>query len=601
MFKINDVIRMSRPVMQSTRVVTMVETHVIARVNLPATADHPDPLKRPYAPMLRCGIPADASRMVPWSQPDAGAEITCEGCAGPGPATGEQPDAQLDAIMNGPATGAGGVPWLAGRKGNGKRMHGIPDRADWQSRPVTSGRGKNKITRLVVEWRAACGTLVGGWDSEANVPVAPSESEDAVPVMVPGSDPVATGEPNITRYAPHATEWGASGGVQWCGNCAGVFKALRGPVAPKGVLTSKAAENVAAHGEATDRQERANARAAWLGQVLPRVRLTLGDHGAPDVHAGDLVVVGKGGPVHAGALDGEARMMLVCRTGVMRGGWKRPKEGRETVTCVPCRIALYGAKDSMIIPQAVLDVITRPATLPDAVRFASVDSGSNLSDHSAETETILSTETSVRLTESDRAERRFPYEVPPPGFRGGSTGRFRVGLDAEERKERKALERADSRQTMNRAWNTLGPFRPTHRDASGGRTMRTMIISRGTAERLRGMFDGPAGMGRVSGWDYVKAMGALPASVKATLNKEERARLYGGGAALAARRKATRDARRKGAALIETVDVKARRLAGKRENPADRAEDMLRRDRSAVYGSGRDFSDRVASSIVGAR
>jgi hypothetical protein len=418
----------------------------------------------------------------------------------------------------------------------------------------------------------------------------------------------------VTMYAPHATDAGA-GGIQWCGNCAATFKALRGTVAPKGVLSSKTPANVDRYGEKSDAQDRANGRAAWLGRVLPLLTLTLGAHGET-IGAGSLVVVGKGGPVHAGALDAHGRMMLVCRVGVLsKGEWKRPKEDREDVTCPGCKAVIFDDSDlsAPFIRPLVMGAILRGTSLPDAERFAPLDSTSGLTDISSVTAPAVPARMTLpravrlpsgavvqiprtdstlrRVADSDSSQKRFPFDRARGEFRTGVRGKGDKSPYTEaERTERRAAERDDLTHGRARLWNEI-EFVATHHLAPGGKRHVTMVISRNIAERLGGMVTGPDG-DRVTGWDYVYAMGALPAHLKAILTREERARLYGGGKAAARRATATRKARTERAR-------DARGLAASREETFGRyrLDDGTRADRfgRVVYGSGRDFSDRAGS------
>jgi hypothetical protein len=153
MLKVDDVIRIAQ------------DTHRIVRTHHPVTELHPVP--RPLTfPAAGCGRSVDGRDLIPWALPAPGAEVTCTDCVGAGPAVQVLiPDAALDVPYTVPAVG-----WTAGRKGKGKRMHGIPDVSVWSTVEVTSGRGKNKSTRHVVQWEAACGDVVGGWDGEVTVP-----------------------------------------------------------------------------------------------------------------------------------------------------------------------------------------------------------------------------------------------------------------------------------------------------------------------------------------------------------------------------------------------------------------------------------------------
>lgn len=588
MFKINDLIRIGS------------ETHVIVRTHHPVTELHPDPRPLSYA-AAGCGRSVDGRDVIPWAPVPEGTPVTCrKGCAGTGPVVESlTPDAALDIPGTAPAAG-----WAAGRKGKGKRMHGIPDVSAWTTVPVTSGRGKNKTTRHVVQWAAACGDVVGGWDAEVTVPGGGASGDGN------GTAPDMRGpDGTVTRYAPHATDAGP-GGIQWCGNCAGVFKALRGTVAPKAVLTSKTPDNVGRYGERTDAQDRANARAAWLGRVLPLLVLTLGACGET-VADGSLVVVGKGGPVHAGALDGHGRMMLVCRTGVLsRSEWKRPAEGREVITCPGCRDTVFDMSDplSPVIRPLVMGAIMRGTSLPDAERFAPLDSGSGMTDVSSVTDTKIpvavpdrsgwnarTTDNALRrMADADSSQKRFPFDRARGEFRTGARGKGdRSPYTPEERKERRTAERDDLTNGRARLWNTV-EFTATHPAAPGGKRFVTMVISRNVAERLGSMVTGPDG-DRITGWDYVYAMGALPASVKAVLTREERARLYGGGKAMAKRATAARKARAERSATARGIAVSNGNAFARR-----RIDDGSRADRfgNVVYGTGRDFSDRAASRVI---
>jgi hypothetical protein len=397
-----------------------------------------------------------------------------------------------------------------------------------------------------------------------------------------------------------------------------VFKALRGTTAPKGVLTSKAPANVDRYGERTDAQDRANSRAAWLGRVLPLLTLTLGAHGAT-VGDGSLVVVGKGGPVHAGALDRYGRMMLVCRTGVLSPAeWRRPAEDRDSVSCQGCRETIFNESDPLApeIRPLVMGAIMRGTSLPDAERFAPVDSGSGLTDHTSVTAPAIAermtlprmvelpsgsvvriprTESTLRrMADTDAAQKRFPFDRARGEFRTGARAKgARSPYTAEERTERRTAEREDLTHGRARLWNTV-EFTATHDAAPGGKRFVTMVISRNIAERLGGMVTGPDG-GRITGWDYVYAMGALPASLKAILTREERARLYGGGKAAAKRATAARKARSERAAHARGVAVSQARAFGRR-----RVDDGSRADQfgNVVYGTGRDFSDRAGSRVI---
>lgn len=590
MFKINDLIRMSRPVMESATVRTVVETHTVARVTLPATADHPDADARPYAPLLGCGIPADASRMVPWAQPVPGDEITCKGCAGVGP--------RVD-VLPGPAPEIDRVEsprgWMAGRKGKGARMHGIPDPDSFVMIEQSKGRGKNKITFKVPVWESACGESVFDWDTsgkEAPVPVAPEGTEGTVP-SVAGPR---------TRYAPHMTDAGP-GGVQWCNGCSATYKGLRGVQAPKGVLTSKAPENVGRHGERTDAQDRANTRAAWLGEVLPHMTLTLGAHGET-IGSGSLAVVGKGGPVHAGYADAYGCMRLVCRTGVLpAAGWKEPKEGRESITCPGCRNTIFGEGETIL--KSIMDVIMRDESLSDLERFAPMDSGSGLSDYSAKVrgswaltgESPVSPEALRMLGDTDSTARRFPFDRARGDFRTGvkATG-DRAVYSADELAARKG-DQIGLDAAKLKPWNKIN-FVVTSDLAPGGKGARTMIISKNIAERLGSVYTMPDGK-RVTGWAYVGAMGALPGALKAILTREERARLYGGGKTLVARQSAARKARReRGAAAAGVVRSRTNRI-DLREGFGGRTDTAKARAVSGIFGGGRDFSDREFSRVIG--
>ena len=596
MFKIGDVIRIAS------------ETHMITRTHHPVTELHPHPRPLVYA-AAGCGRSVDAADVIPWAPVAADSEPTCKGCAGTGPAVESLArDAALEIPHTVPARG-----WIAGRKGKGARMHGIPDVTVWTTVPVTSGRGKNKSTRHVVQWEAACGESVGGWDSEATVPEASGNGSGGS-----GMVPDASGDDGtVTRYAPHMTDAGA-GGIQWCGKCAETFKALRGTVAPKGVLTSKAPANVDRYGEKSDAQDRANARAAWLGRVLPLVTLTLGTHGAT-VGPGSLVVVGKGGPVHAGALDAHGRMMLVCRTGVLsRTEWKRPEEDREDVTCGGCKGTIFNESDPLRpeIRPLVMGAILRGTSLPDAERFAPIDSGSGLTDHTSVTAPAIAERMTLpravklpsgavvqirrtdstlrRIADTDSSQKRFPFDRARGEFRTGARGKGeRSPYTPEERTERRTAEREDLTHGRARLWNTV-EFTATHHAAPGGKRHVTMVISRDIAERLGGMVTGPDG-DRITGWDYVYAMGALPASVKAVLTREERARLYGGGKAAARRATVARKARTERARDARGVAASREATFGRyRLDDGTRADQFGR----VVYGSGRDFSDRAGSRVI---
>lgn len=574
MFKIGDVIRIAS------------ETHMITRTHHPVTELHPDPRPLVYA-AAGCGRSVGGTDVIPWAPVAEGTDVTCKGCAGTGPAVESLArDAALEIPHTMPARG-----WIAGRKGKGARMHGIPDVTVWTTIPVTSGRGKNKSTRHVVQWEAACGESVGGWDSEATVPEASGNGSS-----VSGTVPDASGDDGtVTRYAPHMTDAGA-GGIQWCGKCAETFKALRGTVAPKGVLSSKAPANVDRYGEKSDAQDRANARAAWLGRVLPLLALTLGAHGET-IHPGSLVVVGKGGPVHAGALDARGRMMLVCRTGVLSGTeWKRPKEDREDVTCGGCKGTLFDVSDPLRpeIRPLVMGAILRGTSLPDAERFAPIDSGSGMTDHTSVTDTKAGSATLRRIADADSSQKRFPFDRARGEFRTGARGKGeRSPYTPEERTERRAAEREDLTHGRARLWNTV-EFTATHHAAPGGKRHVTMVISRNIAERLGGMVTGPDG-DRITGWDYVYAMGALPASVKAVLSREERARLYGGGKAAARRATVARKARTERARDARGVAASREASFGRyRLDDGTRADQFGR----VVYGSGRDFSDRAGSRVI---
>lgn len=569
MFKIGDVVRIAQ------------ETHRITRTHHPVTELHPQPRPLTYA-AAGCGRAVDGTDLIPWAPVAAGTEATCRGCAGTGPAVESlRPDAALEIPHTMPARG-----WIAGRKGKGKRMHGIPDVGVWTTVAATSGRGKKKVTRNVVQWEAACGDVVGGWDAEVTVPdSAAGGSGVSVPDM----------RGTATRYAPHATDAGP-GGIQWCGNCAAVFKALRGTVAPKGVLSSKTPDNVGRYGERTDAQDRANTRAAWLGRVLPLLALTIGT-GADVIGAGSLAVVGKGGPVHAGALDASGRMMLVCRTGVLsKGEWKRPDEGRESVTCPGCKETIFDLSDPLapFIRPLVMGAILRGTSLPDAERFAPLDSGSGMSDHTAGTDRVATAGTLRRMADADSSHKRFPFDRARGEFRTGARGKGdRSPYTPEERTARRDAEREDLTNGRARLWNTV-EFKATHAAAPGGKRFVSMVISRNIAERLGGMVTGPDG-DRITGWDYLFAMGALPAALKAILTREERARLYGGGKAAAKRAVAARKDRTERAGLACGMAVSRERAAGRR-----RIDDGSRADRfgNVVYGAGRDFSDRAASRVI---
>ena len=571
MFKVNDMIRIGS------------DTHMITRTHHPVTELHPDPRPLTYA-LAGCGRSVDGTDVIPFALPAMDAPATCKGCAGTGPVVEAlRPDTALD--VPGTLSPRG---WVAGRKGKGKRMHGIPDVTVWSVQTVQRGRGKAKGPVHIAVWEAACGEMVGGWDAEVTVTDASGPDGGSVPDMT-GDDGT------VTRYAPHATDAGA-GGIQWCGNCAATFKALRGTVAPKGVLSSKTPENVGRYGERTDAQDRANARAAWLGRVLPLLTLTLGAHGET-IGTGSLVVVGKGGPVHAGALDASGRMMLVCRAGVLsKGEWKRPNEDREDVTCPGCKETIFDTSDPLapFVRPLVMGAIMRGTSLPDAERFAPLDSGSGMTDHTAGTDRKAPSETLRRMADADSSQKRFPFDRARGEFRTGARGKgARSPYTPEERTARRTAERDDLTHGRARLWNTV-EFKATHPAAPGGMRHVTMVISRGIAERLGGMVTGPDS-NRITGWDYVYAMGALPASVKAVLTREEKARLYGGGKEAAKRATAARKARAERTA-------NARGVAVSRENTARRyrLDDGTRADQfgNVVYGTGRDFSDRAGSRVI---
>lgn len=571
MFKVHDMIRIGS------------DTHMITRTHHPVTELHP--VARPLTFALAgCGRSVDGTDVIPFALPAMDAPATCKGCAGTGPAVEAlRPDAALD--VPGTLSPRG---WVAGRKGKGKRMHGIPDVTVWSVHTVQRGRGKAKGPVHIAVWEAACGEMVGGWDAEVTMPDASGPDGGSVPDMT-GDDGT------VTRYAPHATDAGA-GGIQWCGNCAATFKALRGTVAPKGVLSSKAPENVGRYGERTDAQDRANARAAWLGRVLPLLALTLGGNGAT-VGETSLAVVGKGGPVHAGARDASGRMMLVCRTGVLSAGeWKRPAEGREDVTCPGCKGTIFDTTDPLapVIRPMVMGAIMRGTSLPDAERFAPIDSGSGMTDHTAGTDRKATSDTLRRMADADTSQKRFPFDRARGEFRTGARGKgARSPYTPEERTARRTAERDDLTHGRARLWNTV-EFKATHPMAPGGMRFVTMVISRNIAERLGAMVTGPDG-DRVTGWDYVYAMGALPASVKAVLTREERARLYGGGKAAAKRATAARKARTERAAHARGVVVSREHTARRY-----RLDDGTRADQfgNVVYGTGRDFSDRAGSRVI---
>ena len=335
------------------------------------------------------------------------------------------------------------------------------------------------------------------------------------------------------------------------------------------------------------------------------------------------MVVGKGGPVHAGALDRAGRMMLVCRTGVLSAPeWKRPAEDREDVTCAGCKETIFDATDPLRpeIRPLVMGAIMRGTSLPDAERFAPVDSGSGMTDHTSVTAPAIPatvtlprmvelpsgavvqiprTESTLRrMADTDASQKRFPFDRARGEFRTGARGKGdRSPYTPEERTERRAAERDDLTHGRARLWNKI-EFRTTHAAAPAGKGhLMTMVISRNVAERLGAMVTGPDG-DRVTGWDYLYAMGTLPASVKSVLTREEKARLYGGGKALARRRKAVQSARKDAARVVAGVSIRDAWTADRRENPADVRDHRVMTGAARMYGSGRDFSDRAGSRVI---
>jgi hypothetical protein len=152
--------------------------------------------------------------------------------------------------------------------------------------------------------------------------------------------------------------------------------------------------------------------------------------------------------------------------------------------------------------------------------------------------------------------------------RGGSSGRAQRAKGArspyteQERGARRDAEREDLTNGRARLWNTV-EFKASHPAAPGGMRHVSMVISRNIAERLGGIVTGPDG-DRITGWDYVFAMGALPASVKAVLTREERARLYGGGKTAARRAAAARKDRAQCAAVAKGAALSRERTASRR-------------------------------------
>lgn len=554
-----------------------IRVHKIARTH--SATGHP----LPHA-FTGCSVPVDFRDVVPFAPVAPGSVITCKGCAGGGArVTREHPDAELDRIMN----MTPGRAWLAGRKGKGVTMHGIIDREPTGTVPVTRGRGKNKTTHDVPVWESACGESVTDWDRDVKTPW------------------IAADGPR-TLYAPHETDGGADR-IRWCGNCAATYKALRGAPAPKGVLTSRAPENVNDRGETPDRADRANTRAAWAGRVLPLLTLTLGDNGMmPD--ASHLYVAGTRGPVHVGARDVEGRVMLVCRVGVLgKGETTEPKEGRG-ISCPGCRDTLYDTDgDAWTFRPGVLRLIMREDTGDDRARFAPAETGwgSELSEHSASLAPAVPATMTVRrpvklgsglithiahpeptmrrLSDADAPARRHPFD------RRGDNAVFRTGT----RKDMREAYAENDRHGMTKMWNKI-IFRPTHPDAPAGRRELTMIIHRDTVTELGMIVTGPDG-DRVTGWMYLYAMGRLPKRVADRLTREQRARLYGGGASLARKATAERKARKERAEHARAVVTgRTDRLNRYRLDDGTRADGFG----NVIYGTGRTWEDRGASRVI---
>ena len=334
--------------------------------------------------------------------------------------------------------------------------------------------------------------------------------------------PVTDDAGSLVAYAPtDVTAEDADGErVKWCVGCSAVFKALK-TEKPAATLKNTNPENVDRFGHTPDAGQRIETMAARLGRVVPMLGITPADFPATSAHSlpmsalVDLGGVANGKKViHAGGKHKSGSVELICRDElIVSGSWTRPTgEGDDTpkLTCTACRNALFikGPARSRAFKSRILALVQDGAALgnrPVGQTWGTLWDNSQDPARKAERFDVA--------THGERAVKAKTYD------HGAATGQTLAGPGGKEAK--------------TAVWSTYTLT------LDAGNVVR-ITLHRDHVHSMGGMFTVPRSTVKLTGWDYLRRTGKLPAAVRYSMTPEQKRRLYGQAVTPAEKRAAAR-------------------------------------------------------------
>ena len=329
--------------------------------------------------------------------------------------------------------------------------------------------------------------------------------------------------------------------VKWCAGCSAVFKALKTPK-PAATLKNTNPENVDRFGHTPDAGQRIETTAARIGRVVPMLGITPEHFPATSAHSlpvsalVDLGGVANGKKViHAGGAHPNGSAELICRDELITsGGWTRPQgDGDDTpkLTCTACRNALFikGPARSRAFKSRILALVQDGGSLgnrPVGQTWGILWDNSQDPAKPAERFDVA--------THGERAVKATRYD------HGAATGQTLAGPGGKEAK--------------TAVWSTYTLT------LDAGNVVR-ITLHREHVHAMGGMFVVPGTTEKVNGWDFMRRVGKLPASIRYAMTPEQKRRLYGQAVTPAEKRAAARAKAVKNAERAEYARNRAR-IAG---------------------------------------